>query len=304
MTLAQAVENWMVKYKQRSIKPATYDRLVTSLALMKKHRIADIPPSALTSDDIQSYLNDLVTDGYALTTIKKQFHLLTGYLRYANSVGEVERPIHNTAQLPTRSVVLKPEKEVVAYSPPEQMALRQVLRTAKHPAYSLALFMMETGTRVGEALALTWRDINWSRRSVRIDKTVVHLGNSKRSFIQNEAKSYTSNRTIPLSTGALELLTKMFEKATDRNGLIFQVDGHTITYESVRYHIQSACREANVPYHGQHVFRHTFATNCYNRGCDVKKLSKLLGHANVTVTYNIYIHLFGDEVEEMRSVVG
>ena len=304
MTLAQAVESWMVKYKQCSIKPATYDRLITSLALMKKHRISEVTPSALTSDDIQNYLNDLVAEGYALTTIKKQFHLLTGYLRYANSVGEVERPIHNTVQLPTRSVVLKPEKEVIAYAPPEQRALKQVLRTAKHPAYLLALFMMETGARVGEALAVTWADINWVRRSVRINKTVVHLGNSKRSYIQNEAKSYTSNRTIPLSTSALELLTRMFDKATDRNGLVFQVDGHALTYESVRHHIQTACREANVPYYGQHVFRHTFATNCYNRGCDVKKLSKLLGHANVTVTYNIYIHLFGDEVEEMRSVVG
>lgn len=72
----------------------------------------------------------------------------------------------------------------------------------------------------------------------------------------------------------------------------------------MRYQIQCACVEAGVPYLGQHVFRHTFATNCYNRGCDVKILSKLLGHADVTVTYNVYIHLFGDALEEMRSVVG
>lgn len=304
MTLAQAIEHWMVAYKKCSIKPATYDRLEVSLKLLGKHPIAQMDPSQLTSDDIQNYVNDLVTDGFALSTIKKQFHLLTGYLRYANTTGEVLRPIYNTVQLPARSVVLKPTREVVAYSPPEQMALRKVLKTGRHPVYSLVLFMLETGTRVGEVLAVTWSDINWARRSVRIDKTIVHLGNSKRSFIQNEAKSYTSNRTIPLSTGALELLSKMYEKATDRSGLIFQVDGQSITYEAVRYHVKRICAEANVPYYGQHVFRHTFATNCYNRGCDVKKLSKLLGHANVTVTYNIYVHLFGDEVEEMRSVVG
>ena len=45
-------------------------------------------------------------------------------------------------------------------------------------------------------------------------------------------------------------------------------------------------------------------TNCYYRGCNVKIMSKLLGHADVTVTYNIYIHLFGDALEEMRSVIG
>ena len=41
-----------------------------------------------------------------------------------------------------------------------------------------------------------------------------------------------------------------------------------------------------------------------SRGCNVKILSKLLGYADVTVTYNIYIHLFGDALEEMRSVIG
>lgn len=304
MTLAQAVENWMQKYKKCSIKPATYDRLETSLNLLCKHPISTIDPATMVSDDIQKYLNDLVADGYALTTIKKQYHLLTGYLRYANSTGEVARPIYNTVQLPKRSVVIKSERDVVAYSPSEQMALRRILQTAEHPAYAVTLFMMETGARIGEALALTWGDVNWARRSVRIDKTFVHLGNSNRSFVQNEAKSFTSNRTIPLSNTAIGLLSELRDKTKDQNGFIFQVDGHAITYEAMRYHIKIACAKAGVPYYGQHVFRHTFATNCYNRGCDVKILSKLLGHANVTVTYNIYIHLFGDALEEMRAVVG
>ena len=304
MTLAQAIENWMVKYKKCSIKPATYDRLVTSLNLLRKHPISGTDPMALTSDDIQKYLNDLVSDGYALTTIKKQFHLLTGYLRYANSVGEVPKPIYNMVQLPKRSVVLKPERSVVAYSPQEQIALRRVLETGTHPAYAVALFMMETGTRVGEALALTWQDVDWLRRSVRINKTFVRLGNAGQTFVQNEAKSFTSNRTIPLSTAIFELLSRLAEKSNSPNGYIFQVDGKPIGYESLRYHVKMACEQAKVPYLGQHVFRHTFATNCYNRGADVKILSRLLGHANVTVTYNIYIHLFGDALEAMRAVVG
>ncbi len=77
-----------------------------------------------------------------------------------------------------------------------------------------------------------------------------------------------------------------------------------MSYEALRYQIQIACDQAGVPYKGQHVFRHTFATNCYYRGCDIKILSKLLGHSDVTVTYNTYIHLYGDALEEMRSVVG
>ena len=89
------------------------------------------------------------------------------------------------------------------------------------------------------------------------------------------------------------------------DGFVFHDEnGDMLTYETLRWRTKKACEMAGVPYYGQHVFRHTFATNCYERGCDVKLLSKLLGHADVTITYNVYIHLFGDALEEMRSVVG
>lgn len=306
--LYESIEEWMVKYKKNSIKPATYDRLVTSFNLMKEYPIAYVYLDVLCGDDIQEYINKLVKDGYALTTIKKQFNLLTGYLRYANANGIVPRPIYNGVKLPSASTVQKPKKEVCAYDNKQQILLKRVLQTHSKVGYDVALFMLESGARVGEALALCWSDINWSRRSVRINKTFVRLGNSKRQFIQDSAKSFTSNRTIPLSTDAYALLKRMYENETnldDPNGLVFHdEDGKALSYEAMRYQIKLACAEAGVPYLGQHVFRHTFATNCYNRGCDVKILSRLLGHSDVTITYNIYIHLFGDALEEMRKVLG
>jgi site-specific recombinase XerD len=100
------------------------------------------------------------------------------------------------------------------------------------------------------------------------------------------------------------MLENLVEKADDLHGYIFQdADGGPISYEAMRYQIGKACENANVEYRGQHVFRHTFATNCYKNGADVKILSKLLGHSSVAITYNTYIHLYGDALEEMRSVV-
>lgn len=306
--LYESMNEWMVKYKKNSIKPSTYDRLLTSFKLMKEYPIAYVYLDVLCGDDIQEYINKLVKDGYALTTVKKQFNLLTGYLKYANSNGIISKPIYNGVKLPSASSVLKPKKEICAYDDRQQVLLKRVLQTHSRPGYDVALFMLESGVRVGEALALNWSDINWSRKSIRINKTFVRLGNGKRQFIQDGAKSFTSNRTIPLSTDAYALLKSMYEKETnleDPEGLIFHdKDGHALTYETMRYHISLACAEAKVPYLGQHVFRHTFATNCYERGCDVKILSKLLGHSDVTITYNIYIHLFGDALEEMRKVLG
>lgn len=318
--LYESIKDWMVRYKRNSVKLATYDRLLTSFKLMMNYTIAYIYLDVLCSDDIQTYLNRLVSDGYALTTIKKQYNLLTGFIKYANTEGLIARPIYNNVRLPSQSAVKKPKREVVAYDEAEQINLKRVLNTHEYIEYDVANLMMETGVRVGEALALTWSDVDWRRRAVKISKTLVRLGNHKKQFVQDGAKSYSSNRTIPLSTAAIELLKQLYSQKNvgksigsdhfsyDKSlecDLIFHDDqGQPLSYESMRWHITKACQGAGVPYYGQHVFRHTFATNCYNRGCDVKILSKLLGHSDVAVTYNTYIHLYGDTLEEMRSVLG
>lgn len=304
-TLSNAIAEWMKRYKQNSVKPTTYDRLETSLNSLTNYQIAFMDIQSIETNDLQEFINEMVDDGYALTTIKKQFHLVTAYLKFANTEGIIPRPIYNNVHLPTRQAVKKKRREVYGYSPEEQAALGHVLRTQARPGYAAAMLMLETGLRIGECLALTWDDVLWQRKGLQVNKTLIRIANRHRMEVQDGAKSFTSNRTIPLSRNAYDLLSDLYNKGGHRRVYVFDAgDGMPLSYESMRYQIQRACEEAGVAYLGQHVFRHTFATNCYNRGCGVKILSKLLGHADVTVTYNIYIHLFGDALEEMRSVVG
>ena len=302
--LCTAIEEWMDIYKRNSVKPATYDRLNTSLDLMKRYSICQLPVDDITTDDIQDYVNLLVEDGYALSTIKKQYHLIGAFMDYANYSGAIARPVHKGVRLPAESAVTKHRKEVIAYTRKEQAALKRVLLRGDSPAFYVALFMMETGLRVGEALALGWDDIIWERQAIRVCKTVVRIAEKNRSDVQMSAKSHTSNRTIPINSTAIDILRRMQGDEIESDFVFHDGDGERVSYESLRWWIGKACDEAGVPYYGQHVFRHTFATNCYERGCDVKKLSKLLGHSDVTITYNVYIHLFGDALEEMRTVLG
>ena len=130
----------------------------------------------------------------------------------------------------------------------------------------------------------------------------MRLGNHKKSYVQNDAKSFTSNRTIPMSTKLYDVLSDLYTRDEWRSFVVHDENGEPLGYEAVRWQTKCVCRDAGIPYHGQHVFRHTFATNCYKKGCDVKKLSKLLGHSDVSITYNVYIHLYGDELEEMRLI--
>ena len=82
-----------------------------------------------------------------------------------------------------------------------------------------------------------------------------------------------------------------------------QISTPGLRYEALRWQTRCLCKAADVPYRGEHVFRHTFATNCYHKGIDVKILSRLLGHADVNITYNIYVHLYGDGFDEMYEAL-
>jgi len=303
-SLEKAIESWMVMYKEKSVKASTYDRMKTSFELMKHYPISAVDTSTIGVEDIQNYVNKLVDDGYALSTIKKQYHLIGAFIEHENLMGNMTRPIHKGVKLPSESVVKKDKKEVCFYTRDEQDKLKAILWRENNPACDVALIMLETGMRVGEALALCWSDIDWRRRAVRISKTVVRIVHQKKSYVQQSAKSHSSNRTIPLSSDAYDILDKIYKRGRVGSYVFHNEDGSRISYEALRWRVSKACDEAGVPYYGQHVFRHTFASNCYERGCDVKKLSRLLGHSDVTITYNVYIHLFGDELEELRSVLG
>lgn len=302
----KAMEVWLYRFKQNSVKDATFDRLVTSYNMMRGYPIAFMRIMDLTTVDVQNYINQMLSDGYAYTTIKKQYNLITAFVKFLLGEGFMVRPVHLNVELPIQEKVKKPKKDIMAYTKMEQAKLNKVIAGVNDDGANAIMLMLETGMRVGELLALYWEDIQWERRAIRIHRTLVHPASRTRGFIQEGAKSASSNRVIPLSMKAMALLERMLETTENPTGLIFRsikYPDKPMGYNALRKSIKVLCKDAGIEYRGMHVFRHTFATNCYYKGCEIKKLSKLLGHASVTITYNTYIHLYGDMLEELRSVV-
>ena len=302
-----AIGEWLEVYKKNAVKTLTYDRLLISFKLMLKYPIAEYTVRDIDSRDMQRYLNSLVTDGYSMSTIKKQFNLLTAYWKWAMSQGLVQTPVYLGVNLPSESSISTPKIDIQVYTDSEKSKLMRCLRTLEHDQYAAVVLMLEAGLRIGEVLALDWNDILWSRRAVKVHRTLIRMSSEATTFIQESPKSKTSRRTVPLSNEAIEILMKLRDKRGISDGLVFAKPNDSkmpYSYSSIEFHIRQLCKDLGIPYRGLHAFRHTFATNCYERGCDVKILSKLLGHADVAITYNTYIHLYGDALEEMRKVIG
>lgn len=302
MELISYVRFWLENVKKLKVKPSTYDRLVTSADALESYAIAHKVIAAITAEDCEAYVDEITHKGYALTTIKKQMLIVSAPLRYAYAHKQISYNPSVDLKPPSKANVQKAKKRVIAYDKQEQKKLRSVLDTNAREAYAAIDLMIETGLRPGEVLALDWDDIFLERKRLQVHKTVVNLANKKRSYVQDSAKSETSERPVPLSPRAVEILQRL-EKNKQHDYLFANKDGTRLSYESLRYQCQMACRDANVPYHGLHVYRHTFATNQFYKGTNVKILSKILGHSETSVTFNIYIHLYGDGFDDMLNAV-
>ncbi|MBQ3079510.1 MAG: site-specific integrase, partial [Clostridia bacterium] len=234
----------------------------------------------------------------------KQMRIVTAPLKQASALHIIPADPGVGIRLPSRYNVAKPEKIVEAYTAQEQTALLNVISSGRRTGYFAIMLMIETGLRVGEVLALRWQDVQLARKRINVRNTVVRLANKKQSFVQDSVKSESSRRTIPLTPEAISILEQQYARRTGE-WVFTNDDGERLSYEALRYQTRMACKEAGIEYRGEHVFRHTFATNCYHKGIDVKILSRLLGHADVNITYNLYIHLYGDGFDEMyEALVG
>lgn len=307
-TLKDGMEVWLYRFKKNGVKQATFERLTVSYRLTLQYSIACMRIMELTTIDVQDYINALQRDSYSYSTIRKQYNLISAFVKFLIGEGLAVRPSYINVTLPIEENTGYSKRDVVTYDKMEQMKLVPVAERSNKPGAKAAILMLESGMRTGEALALSWGDVLWDRRAIRIHKTLVHPASTRRGFIQDSPKSRTSDRTVPLSRRAYAMLEEWFERAPSKgkDALVFcrpDDPNKSIGYNALRNHVMEICAEAGLDYRGMHVFRRTFATNCYYKGCEIKKLSKLLGHTSVTITYNTYIHLYGDALEELRSII-
>ena len=298
------VDYWLSSYKKDEIKTASYARLLETKRVFSAFAIAQMPVATITIRDIKKYLNEVVEMGYAMNTVKKLLQIVTAPLKFAVANRWIIGDPTAGLRIPSNLRIKKPAKEVIVYEDDEYEALRASLDAWKIDAHCAVLLMLEMGLRPGEVIALDWDDINLQKRTIHIHKTCVRDIATNTFFIQDEPKSRSSNRVLPMTAYVNSMMEHLFENRPLENAFIFHdCRGARMSYQALRYQCRKECERISVPYRGLHVFRHTFATHQYYKGTSVKILSKILGHANATITHKFYIHLYGDVLEEMREAM-
>ena len=106
-----------------------------------------------------------------------------------------------------------------------------------------------------------------------------------------------SNRIIKLSKKAINAITELNKIYNySDNDYIFQTKHKKpIRPRNLQNTLDYILKKANINHKGLHVLRHTFASMLFKKGVDIKTVSELLGHEEVRVTYNTYIHLIQEQ---------
>lgn len=181
------------------------------------------------------------------------------------------------------------KRSVETFSQMEQFRLFHVLCSEIDVFKMGILLCLSTGLRLGEICALKCSDIDLHTKTLRVNSTVQRIAvdgcGTKTILYENKPKSIYSVREIPLSEGVVRLL-----KAFPMDGKYLIKGDAPMEPRTYQNKLKSYLRQAGIEHKNFHALRHTFATNCIESGMDAKSLSEILGHANVQITLNRYVH--------------
>ena len=154
------------------------------------------------------------------------------------------------------------------------------------------LISLYSGIRIGELCALRWEDVDFKKNCLTINKTIqrVYIKDKDKNIskvIITTPKTKNANREIPINKDFLEILKKV---KSDKKHYILTGNEKYIEPRTYRKYFNKILNELRIKHFNFHSLRHTFATNCISLGVDYKTVSELLGHANVNITLNLYVH--------------
>lgn len=162
----------------------------------------------------------------------------------------------------------------------------------------MILIAIYTGARFGEITGLTWDDIDFDAKTITINKTWDY--HSYQGFLPT--KTPYSVRTIRINSTLLNEL-KRFD--SNRHGRIFDIEMSTAFNQQVNRRLKAYLKTAGIdkPSFHFHSLRHTHVAYLLSQGVDLYAISKRLGHANMSITSNVYAYFIDEYKRKSDNLI-
>lgn len=287
-TFTRWAYQWLETYKKPDIDENTYSN--TYLRSVEKHiipyfknaKLCDVKPIDIKNFYIQK-------QNFSESTLQKFKLCLNGIFETA-----IDNDLCFKNPAKGISYTSKKEKhQKKVYSDAELKFVKNFFYTQMPEV----VLILETGLRCGEMTGLMWEDIDFQQQTLSVNRSIAKKQGGDLKVNPPKRNSY---RTIPLSDLAIKLLKNIKTKHT---GYIFSKDGKTPQSPQAwssklkRYMNQLP---DNIQKLTPHELRHTYGTYLRRKGVDIYTIQKILGHKNIQMTSEIYVH---NEMESLKKAL-
>ncbi len=316
MTVSEWLEQYMLKYKKKYVRPATYNNYSVKVKNHINPIIGNHKLKSLQQIHIQDMVNRLQDKGLSPSTITDIFKLLHNALETAIDAGYIARNPANRVKLPK---VPKPQINVL--TPEQQDAFVEQAKVTYMG--NMYIFDLCTGMRLGELLALRWSDIDFPNNILHVNHSLYKSKDpddpsSHWRLYFGDPKTEAGKRTIPLNDVAEKVLTDVYmqqEESKHKAGDAYEDDdlvfctqfGRPLDPNNMRRTFYSICDKIGIKGLHPHCLRHTFTTRGAENDVDVRVMQRLLGHSNIQETANTYTHVLDtlkqEDVKKLENTV-
>lgn len=294
ITFEEICTEWL-EFKRPQIKESSYAHYVY---IIRKHLLPELGKkyfSSITTDDLNQLLqeklwgNEENPNNLAPKTVSDIRTVLIQILDHAKS--------HKYPTAVTEKLFFPKLKPSIVriLSREEQQILEDYVFHEQTPFVIGIILALYGGLRIGEICSLKWGDIHPKSGLVHVSKTLIRIQETdseqehspKTKLLVGKPKTENAVRIVPLPGFVVEHLKKYRQGPDD-----YVITGTSSWMEprTCLDKYKQILKKAGIDDYSFHALRHTFATRCIETGFDVKSLSEILGHANVNITLQRYVH--------------
>lgn len=293
---------WLENYVKPDTKFRTYLRYSQIVRIYVAEKVGEYDLSELTPIILQTFIADMLTngngrwgaDGLAPNTVNSIVSVFKNSLKTAYMLGCTDRQLGDKIKRPKVR-----ERKIECFSIREQRKIENAVLTSRKHKYFGVLLCLYTGLRLGEVVALNWKDIDLKRGMLSVNKTCYDTPDG---LVFDDPKTVHSRRIIPLPRQIMPILRE--KRKTSKSDFVVSDKGKPVSVRSFQRSFELLLKRHRIKHRGFHALRHTFATRALESGMDVKTLSEILGHKNPSITLSRYAHSLMEHKSAMMNRLG
>lgn len=281
-------DSWL-DLRSTQLKASSYVKYQYGIEKHVKPYLGNLYPEDITTEKLSAFSQHLINEKeLSIKSVRDILTFMRSILTYINK--QIDGALSHVEVIYPR----ESPKAVRVLSEEEESRLVLYLSNGMDVGRFAVYLALRTGMRIGEICALRWKDISFDEEIICVNKTVQRIkdinsqGKTKTILMIGSPKSDKSRRTIPLMPDISALCRQFYQD--DPECFVLTGNGNCMEPRNLQRYLKkytAACSIENVHFH---TLRHTFATRCIEVGFDVKTLSEVLGHANISVTLDRYVH--------------